>query len=74
MNIYEFANEIKTRKDFEKFLRLLIDDYRNNKDSWENDRLDFYLEGLYGYNYEAEEEEPSWKLFAEILLAAKVYE
>jgi len=77
-DIYDFQESIETKKDFEEFLKKLIADFKENKTNWENDCLHLYLDGLYGYNYgsgdDSDEPKPSWKLFAEMLLAAKVYE
>lgn len=74
MSIYEQYKQIKCKKDFETFLRLLVQDLKENKQDWDNDSLELFLEALYGYNFESENEEASWKKFAEMLLAAKVYE
>ncbi len=78
IDIYEFYKKIETKQDFEEFLRLLKEDYSTNQESWDNDNIELFLEGLYGYNYDTNEEEnkvlPTWKMFAEMLLAAKVYE
>lgn len=75
MSIYEEAENVKTKKDFEKFLKLLKTNYSSVKKEWLNDTLESFLEGLYGYNYDSDvEEKASWKLFAEILLASRVYE
>lgn len=72
------ADEINTKKDFEEFLRLLKDDFKENKGGWDNDNLELFLDGLYGYNYDTTDEESriqaTWKMFAEMLLAARVYE
>lgn len=77
-DIYDFYEKIESKVDFEKFLKLLIQDFNINKKEWENDSLPLFLEGLYGYNFDSENDpkeiEPTWKVFAEILLAAKVYE
>jgi len=75
MSIYEVAENVKTRKDFEDFLKLFKTNYLSVKEEWDNDTLESFLEGLYGYNYNSDvEEKASWKLFAEILLAARIYE
>ena len=75
MSIYEVAENVKTRKDFEEFLKLLKTNYLSVKEEWSNDTLESFFEGLYGYNYDCDiEEKASWKLFAEILLASRVYE
>jgi len=73
-NIYQIAQQIKNKKDFEIFLKELRNNFDDNKSDWHNDKLDLFLEGLYGYNYNSDNEEATWKKFAEILLAARVYE
>lgn len=84
-SITEVAKRVKTKKDFERFLRLLIDDHQRRPEAWENGSLGSFLEGLRGfaedvggYRRAAQEEEadpaPSWELFATMLLAARVYE
>lgn len=77
-NIYEFYKTVENKQDFEEFLSLLKEDFEKNSQTWENDRLELFLDALYGYNFGTNSEEkdikPTWKLFAEILLAAKVYE
>ena len=72
--IYVLADRITCRKDFELFLQKLTENFSEKKDDWENDSQESYLEGLYGYNCESDNDSPTWKLFAEILLAARVYE
>lgn len=68
------AKNIKTREDFEFFLEKLVSDYKQNKEDWQNDTLKSYLEALHGFNYDSEKDRPSWKAFAEMLLAARLYE
>jgi len=73
--IYESYEKIKSKIDFEIFLRLLLNDFEKNKSDWDNDNLEDFLSGLYGYNFESDDSiQPTWKLFAEMLLAARVYE
>lgn len=75
MSIYEISKRIKTQSDFENFLKILKEDYLHNRKEWHNDSLESFLDGLYGYNYDSDEnEKTSWALFAEMLLAARVYE
>lgn len=74
-DIYKYYNQIKNKKDFEYFLKLLIQNYEQANDEWDNNTLPDFLEGLYGYNYNSDNSEaPTWKSFADMLLAAKVYE
>ena len=40
-NIYNIVNNIKTKKDFLDFISTLINDYIDNKDSWENNNIDW---------------------------------
>lgn len=84
----EIANEvkkIKTKEDLTKFLELVLEDFRTNKDTWENDTLDRFLSALAqftkdfnGYRLHnplsSGEEDPSWRTFGEILVAAIYYE
>ncbi len=76
IDIYEYYKKIKDINDFKKFLELLKTDYINNRKAWENDDLESYLEGLFGYIYNDQDVniQSTWKKFAEMLLAAKVYE
>ena len=70
--------------EFEYFLHCLVDDHINNSDQWENSDLLSYLHGLSvffssidGYyenvGEEVSTEIPSWRLIAEMLIAASVY-
>lgn len=78
MDIYDYSETIKNKKDFDYFLNLLYNEYLKDGKNWENNRLDIFLEALSGSNsYTTDEdakEEPSWALFAELLLTAIVYE
>ena len=75
---------LKSREDFVIFLDALIKDFKTNKSSWENVSLENYLEaiqswtedmeGYYQNNYLSIPENISWKVFANILMAAKIYE
>jgi hypothetical protein len=79
--------EVTDRKSFEKFLELLLIDFNKNKgkESWENNRLDIYLEAMSRYtadidgyykNMEPNQnaDKPSWKIFADIMKGAVMYE
>lgn len=85
MDIHDFADTIKTKKDFDKFLELLLDNLRSNKSDWENSNLENYVDGIYGftksirgyYMHRKESvdlEKPTWKMIATILLAARNHE
>lgn len=77
-------NAIQTRADFVAFARALNNDLRNNPQSWNNKELEQYIEalaswaedmdGYYLNNGEPAPEKPDWKMVANMLLAAKMYE
>lgn len=76
---------LHNRGDFVKFLRLLCHDLAANTQSWENRTLEDFLEALSRYAEEIDgyyqnmhipvnPEQPSWRLFADMLVGAKGYE
>lgn len=77
--------EVTDRKSFQEFVGLLLADYENNKDNWENNRLELFLEAMQAYagdldgyylnnHPEIDAEKPTWRAFADILRGAVVYE
>ena len=85
MEIFEFIETIKTREDFIYFLNLLNDYYREEGDQWENGSLEMYLHTLPTYAEDVEgyykntgqsidADVPSWRVFADILMGATMYE
>jgi len=83
--LVEFAESIKSRDDFLKFMRFYVEDFQVNKDEWENTDLASYLFGLNGFvgsmdgyyknkGEQVDVDHPSWKMLAEVLLAACVFE
>ena len=83
----EFANKIETinsKEDFINFIELLINDLKNNSGEWENNSLESYLEAMAactedmdGYYQNMRMPIPqnvNWKVFANILISAKMYE
>lgn len=73
-NIYEFAKHINSKKDFDEFLCLFLKDCIADSDNWENNTLMRFFDALSRYSEAKTESTPSWTFFAELLLAAKVYE
>ena len=76
---------IRSREDFVKFLTTLLNNYHTSKEDWENNTIKSFLNGIMGFTEDAkgyydnigedvDVEKPSWRLFADILLAARVYE
>ena len=85
MDIEDLAEKINNKSDFESFLKNLIVDFDKNKQDWENVSLRDFLEAMHAYSEDIEgyymnmkiafnPERPNWKVFADILLGAKVYE
>ena len=88
-DIFDFAESIETQQDFLRFTNMLISHYqekKSNLDEWENSTLEDYLIGLSsftgdinGYLFNNMDKfkglpDPSWRLFATMLLAAANYE
>jgi len=81
MNVSELVEQIESKEDFIKFLHALNKDFLSNGQSWENPDLGRYLEAMEAFLSSSTEKSlykmdftPSWKLFAEILLTASIYE
>lgn len=74
MDIHKLASEVKNQNDFVQFIKELKKDFILNKQEWENDDLESFLDGIYGYCYDRKQSLNDWNVFAEILLAATVYE
>jgi hypothetical protein len=78
------ATHIKDRDGLARFVQDLATDRRNNPNSWENTELDTFLEAMSAWLKSADNlyrnfnrelpEQASWAFFAEMLLAARVYE
>jgi len=77
--------EVNDRKSFSEFIQLLLVDFEKNKDKWENNNLRQFLESLQRYSEdvdgyyknvhpELDADVPSWKIFADILRGAVMYE
>lgn len=84
MNLSNEIEKVNTKEDFLRFLELLIEDYRLEKDSWENKDLGNYLEAMYSWIEDMEgyfeyikmpaPQKVDWKFFANVLIAATIYE
>ncbi|WP_026998036.1 DUF7660 family protein [Flectobacillus major] len=77
-------NEINSKEDFVNFIELLISNLKNNPEEWTNKTLPEYLESMSSWTEDMEgyyqnndmpiPEDINWKVFANILIAAKMYE
>ncbi len=82
--LIDFATTIKSKSDFEYFLLCFVEDYKKNQNEWENKNLLSYLEGMRYFvpsmanyyknmNEEVDVEHASWRIVAEVLIAATIY-
>jgi hypothetical protein len=85
IDISDLADNIKTKDEFQVFLKAFIQELKQQPDSWDNKSLPDFLEGLYGFTMDLSGyyknqgiteniDRPTWSTFANILLAAKNYE
>lgn len=77
--------EVTNKQSFIKFLELLHQDFLHNPTEWENSTLDNFLQAMASYTEDVQgfydntdqninADTPSWKVFADILKGAKIYE
>ena len=84
MNIHEMVDGIQSKADLVRFIEALAGDLRAHPESWENGSLVKYLtalgswledsDGYYRHRGLKIPVVPTWKTFAEMLIAAKIYE
>jgi hypothetical protein len=83
--LVDFAEAIKSKDDFIKFMGYYLEDFHANIDEWDNQDLASYLAGLNGFlvnmdgyyknkGESVDVNNPSWRMLAEALLAACVLE
>jgi hypothetical protein len=80
----KIIEKLKTKEDFVDFVELLITDLKKNSHEWSNNSLNEYLEGIASWTEDMDgyyinnnlpiPENVDWKVFANILIAAKMYE
>lgn len=84
-DLYDRAKSVDSRQSFVRFVQLLASDARENRSGWENGNVDTFLAGLAGYTqdmhgyYSSQGEDVdidiiTWRMAAQMLLAATVYE
>ena len=77
--------EVTDRQSFINFLKLFHQDFLTNENEWENSNLERFLEAMISYSKDIQgyynnthqnvnANTASWKVFADILKGAKVYE
>lgn len=77
-------DNVNSKADFIAFIESLVQDLKMNRSEWENKNLEDYLvaiaswtddmEGYYINTNQPVPENVPWKIFADILIAAKMYE
>jgi hypothetical protein len=82
--ILKKVNAVETKDDFIEFVLLLANDLKMNPVEWENKSLPTYLEAIASWTEDMDgyynnmrlpiPANADWKLFANILVAAKMYE
>ncbi|MGQ5525645.1 DUF7660 family protein [Chitinimonas sp. PSY-7] len=84
-DLFDYAKTVSSRDDFVKFVEYLNEDYRKKHEEWGNKTLEEFLGGLSGFANDmagyyknmgevVDVETISWRMMAEMLLAATVYE
>jgi hypothetical protein len=83
-DLYTYAKTIGSRAEFIRFIERLNADFKAKPSQWENDSLEAYLSGLSGFAHDmqgyyknvgeiVDVENITWRMAAQMLLAAKVY-
>jgi hypothetical protein len=83
-DLFDYVKTVSSREDFVKFVEYLNQDYQEKKDEWQNATLEQFLGGLSGFASDmagyyknmgevVDVEKVSWRMAAEMLLAATVY-
>jgi hypothetical protein len=80
----ELVSGIASRADLVEFIRELAIDLRDQPDAWDNASFESYLDALASWTQDMDGHmatagrtipaEPSWRVFGEMLIAARIYE
>ena len=85
-DFHPIIEDISGKEDFLSFLGKFISDYKENPEAWDNKTLINYLEGIEGWVEDMEGYYKNnnlnhvdlvninWRVFADILSAARIYE
>ena len=81
MDIEDFLERIVSKEDFIVFLDMLNKDFKENKEKWANRDMEDYIFGMQRFLSDHTERSlvvmdftPSWKLFANLMIGASIYE
>ena len=84
-DLVDYADKIKTKKEFDYFLECFVAECANSHPNWQNTTLIDFLVGLENFSHQmgnvfhhddevVDTEVATWRLFAQMLGAATVYE
>ncbi|TWR27465.1 hypothetical protein FPZ43_13385 [Mucilaginibacter pallidiroseus] len=83
-DINYITDNVQTKEDFVEFITLLVKNFETDPASWENVTIKDYLEAIASWTEDMDgyyinqklpvPEKIEWKVFANILMAAKIYE
>ncbi|GAB2876299.1 hypothetical protein ACCI51_13695 [Microbulbifer echini] len=83
-NLDESLQKIGSKSDFSEFVMDILDDYKENASNWENTDLESFLEAMAAWSKDMDgyyinlgrdvPQDVPWKIFAEIIYAARIYE
>lgn len=84
MELHEKVGAVTTKEDLATFVAALKNDLIANKDDWENPDLERFLDAMSAWIFSMDTAhknlgketpvQPTWRVFADILLAGKIYE
>jgi len=75
MELVELLQQVKDRDTFLRFVKALHEDVAKNPDEWQNASIEHFLESAAAWMQDSKSGEVlSWKLFAKLLYAGKIYE
>jgi hypothetical protein len=84
MELYKEVKQVGSKEEFLRFLRMLINDFKNKPDEWENKSVESFLEGMQSWvedmeGYYENNNLPipnniDWGFFANVFYAGKIYE
>jgi hypothetical protein len=79
MELHKLVEQVDSKESFLEFVAALRADWeaRGRETEWENSDLGRFLEAMHAWTEDMDERvpaSPSWRTFADILYAAKIYE
>ncbi|XXF77593.1 hypothetical protein P2318_31755 [Myxococcaceae bacterium GXIMD 01537] len=84
MELEQMPEAVRSRDDLVRFIHALREDLQRDPGDWENPTLERFLEALAGWcedmngyykgRGERVPEQPTWKVVADMLMAASMYE